>query len=90
MDRGVADLDVVEATRMIGDKYREIDSRRVIYVKPVPFLSTEVYKIYQGAEFYDGTLSGNPISGMVWTEMAKAQEFLDRLAKVREWKLVKK
>lgn len=76
---------------MIGDKYREPGRRTArIFVKPVPFLSTEVYKIYQGAEPYEGTLSGMSIRGMVWTEAAKAQEFLDRLAKVREWKLVKK
>ena len=74
---------------MIGDKYREPGVRSArIFVKPVPFLSTEVYKIYQGTELYEGTLSGMQISGMVWTEMAKAQDFLDRLAKVRGWKKV--
>ena len=76
---------------MIGDKYREPGKRAPrIFVKAVPFLSTEVYKIYQGTEPYEGTLSGMSVSGMVWTDMAKAQDFLDRLASVRGWKKVMK
>ncbi len=74
---------------MIGDKYR-IPGRRTarIFVKPVPFLSTEVYRIYQGAELFMDTLGGQPIPEMTWTEMSAAQSFLDRLAKVRGWKKV--
>ena len=76
---------------MIGDKYREIGSRRVIYVMPEPSDSQErKWRVWQGDRLYDGRVGEKFVSGMVWTDMAKAQEFLDRLAKVREWKLVKK
>lgn len=69
---------------MIGDKYREIGSRRVIYVMPEPSDSRErKWRVWQGDRLYGGRVGEKFVSEMSWTNEAEAQSYLDRLAKVR-------
>ncbi len=76
---------------MIGDKYREIGSRRVIYVMPEPSDAQErKWRVWQGDRLYGGRVGEKFVSEMSWRNEAEAQSYLDRLAKVRGWKLVKK
>ena len=76
---------------MSGAKYREIGSRTVIHVGVHgPDCYHLRYGIYRGAGLYDGCIGDKSLREMSWGTKDEAQSFLDRLAKVRGWKPVKK
>lgn len=76
---------------MIGDKYREPGDRRSIRVKlyeDAAKYGLTRYKIYQGDTIYDGYVGSKCVGDKDWMTEAEAQNYLDLLAKARNWKRV--
>lgn len=71
-------------------KYIELGDRTPICVKKCDnSYGEEVYMIFRGDKLYEGRIGSHFLYEKSW-DTAEAQDFLDRLAKVRGWKEVRK
>ena len=73
----------------MGAKYREPGKRTPIHVGCMGSDYKHLrWAIYRGAGLYDGCVAGEPVKEKNWATEAEAQNYLDLLAKTRNWKKV--